>query len=172
MEWWRNSKDVWLQVRDSGVEMQKCLIAMCIALVSLMIAAPPIRAGVQTTACKPGNLYKEGPARGVVITNFLLRLKGAIKDGDKSKVSDFIHYPLSVATAHKSFAVGSAKGFVANYERILPASLRNFILAQQPQCVSRVGVQGFSIGNGQIWFDQFPDGKVRIFSVNAVVYSN
>ena len=81
-----------------------------------------------------------------------------------------ISYPLLFATANQQLKVGSRKELIAKYDQIITAELKTFLIQQEPECISRVGAKGFTIGQGQLWFDKFPDGKVRIFTINCVFY--
>lgn len=151
--------------------MKHYLQVIFVASLSLSALAQSPRSQVPRDGCKPGNLYKESDrSKRDKLAQFLEELRIAIKDGDKSRVAQFAHYPLSVATGKAKFTIDSQKAFVDQYNEIMPVELRTFLLKQQPQCISRVGVNGFSIGSGQIWFDEYPDGEVRMFAVNAIVY--
>jgi hypothetical protein len=56
------------------------------------------------------------------------------------------------------------------YDRIFTAPLKRLLLNTQPDCVRRVGANGFSFSKGQIWFDRYPDGQVRVFTITPVDY--
>lgn len=145
-----------------------------IAIVALGSGAGICQSGKQiqpSTTCKSGNLFTESDPQTVkVMGHFLTEFKSAIESGDAMKVAKLAHYPLSVATPKTTFSVSSEQEFAEKYNEIFPVPLRMFLLKQQPQCISRVGAQGFTLGTGQVWFDRYPDGTVRIFSVNAIVY--
>lgn len=151
-------------------EMQRSIFALLIASISLSALAQVPKNQETPKGCKVGNLYGSGdPATGTV-TKFFADLRIAIKNGDKTRVAQLAHYPLLVSTRETEFTVHSQKQFVKQYDQILPANLQSFLLKQSPECVSRVGVKGFSIGSGQLWFDEYPDGRVRMFTINAIVY--
>lgn len=124
--------------------------------------------GPPYSGCRKGNLSEESPATIKAMTFFLESLKVAIKKGDKRQVATLISYPLSVATFTAEFSVQSEEELKKHYDEVFPKDLRTLLLRQQSECVNRVGVKGFTIGTGEIWFDLFPDGKVRIFSINPV----
>jgi hypothetical protein len=69
-----------------------------------------------------------------------------------------------------TITIHTEQEFTDNYEKIFTKELREFLLRQEPPCISRVGAKGFSVGTGQIWFDQSDDGKFKIFAINAIVY--
>jgi hypothetical protein len=101
---------------------------------------------------------------------FLTDLKAAVAKGDKKRVASMVHYPFSVATQDTQFTIRSEQEFVNKYDQIFPTPVRDLLSRQETRCISRVGSKGFTIGSGEIWFDRLQDGKVKIFSVNAVVY--
>lgn len=164
-----NSKEVLLGERR--LILQHYLLVIFLALLSMSAFAQSPSDQVPRVGCKPGNLYEESDrSKRDKVEHFLEELRIAVKDGDKLRVAQLAHYPLRVATAKAEFTIDSQKAFVNQYNEIMPVELRTFLLKQQPQCISRVGVKGFSIGNGQIWFDEYPDGGVKMFAVNAIVY--
>lgn len=127
--------------------------------------------GESVAGCKTGNL-KEEPANTVTaISSFLGELQAAVKEGRRSEVATLVSYPLSLATPDGKHRVRSEQEFLAEYDSIFPAGLRALLLRQTPGCISRVGAQGFTFGHGQIWFDVYPDGKVKILSINSIVYA-
>lgn len=81
-----------------------------------------------------------------------------------------VQYPLSFSTMDARTTIRSEQEFIDKYDRILPKELKEFLLRQETRCLSRVGVKGFTVGHGQIWFDKFDDGTVKIFVITAVVY--
>ncbi|HTZ90124.1 MAG TPA: hypothetical protein VMA71_07280 [Alloacidobacterium sp.] len=149
-------------------------LILIIAIVALGSRSGICQSGKQNeppATCKSGNLLTQSDPHTVqVMGHFLSEFKSAIKSGDAMRVAKLSHYPLSVATPKVTFSVATEQEFAAKYNEIFPVKLRAFLLKQQPQCISRVGAQGFTLGAGQIWFDRYPDGVVRIFSVNAIVY--
>ena len=120
------------------------------------------------TSCRTGNLNHESPATIKAVSLFLDELKTAIRKSDKQRVAKIVFYPLSVATPTAETTVKSEEEFAKRYDEVFPQALRSLLLKQRPGCVGRVGAKGFTIGTGEIWFDLYPDGKVRIFSINPV----
>jgi hypothetical protein len=158
-------------IRSEEKAMRRYILASFVALLSLPMFAQSLKGDAPHDSCRLGNLYESSdPAKREAIAHFLTELKSAIKDGDKSRVAQLAHYPLSVETTNAEFTITSQKEFVNQYDRILPVELRTFLLKQQPRCVSRVGAKGFSVGTGQMWFDEYSDGRVRMFTINAIVY--
>ncbi|MGB8495796.1 MAG: hypothetical protein WCE53_15455 [Candidatus Acidiferrum sp.] len=122
------------------------------------------------TGCKTGNLEQERAPVIESMRHFLAELKTAIRKGDKREIARMVQYPLNFSTMDATTTIHSEQEFIDKYDRILPKELKEFLLRQEPQCIGRVGARGFSVGSGEIWFDIFDDGKVKIFAINAVVY--
>jgi hypothetical protein len=101
-----------------------------------------------------------------LMTSFLRELQSAVKEDRRDKVAMFMHYPLLVDLSNRRVHVRSAREFVAGYDRLFPVALRKSLLLQRPECIARVGAQGFTLGDVTIWFDAYPDGKVRIFTID------
>jgi len=80
-----------------------------------------------------------------------------------------ISYPLLVSKDNSRRRIRSEKEFLDEYTRIFTPQLKVLSLKQSPQCVSRVGAQGFTISRGEIWFDIYPSGEVKIFTITPVV---
>jgi len=102
------------------------------------------------------------------LTYFLNGLQVAIKEDRPDKVAKFMHYPL-LAGSYKPIHVHSEREFIAGYDKLFPADLRQLILRQRPACIHWGGSQGFTIGLGSLWFDVYDDGKVRAFTINPVL---
>lgn len=121
--------------------------------------------------CKASNLGEENPARAKAIEEFWRRFQNALKRNDKQNIAGMVEFPLSVAFASgRQIEIRSQTEFLADYARVFPKRTRRMFLRYPAECINRVGAKGFSIAEGQIWFDQYPNGKVKIFSMNVVVY--
>lgn len=152
--------------------MQRIILVVTILLVASATAAPRTAGGEgMSSSCKSGNLLQENdPSRIEEMGHFLDVLKAGITKGDKRAVARMARYPLPFATADAQFTIHSEQEFVKKYDQILPPQLRELLLKQEARCISRVGAKGFTIGTGEIWFDQTQEGKVKILGVTAVVY--
>ena len=143
----------------------------------LFLLLVPTSAGAQNvlrdtrTPCTAG-LNEESPETAQSLSAFLETLKSALSSNDKRKLADMSAYPLRVVTETGKFKIRSQEDFLQHYEQIFPKSLVDFIETQQPQCISRVGAQGFTVGLGEIWFDQYPDGTVKFFAINPVTLAS
>ena len=153
--------------------MKRLVLVVAISIVASRSALA--QSGVEekrATGCKSGNLLQESDDSLIIeeMGRFLTELKTAVAKGDRSGVARLAQYPLPFATADAHFTIRSQQEFIEKYDQILPPPLRDLLLRQEARCVSRIGARGFTIGTGQIWFDRFPGGKVRIFGITAVVY--
>lgn len=146
------------------------LISLVAALVCTACSAQSPQEQSRTSGCKPGNLLESDASTVEQMGHFLNGLKAAVASGERQRVARFVRYPLPVATADAQVTIRSEQEFVKNYTRILPPQLRDLLLRQETSCISRVGAKGFTIGTGEVWFDRFQDGKVKIFGITAVTY--
>ena len=128
------------------------------------VASPSTQPG-----CKAGNLSEESAESIAKVSAFLSELQNAVRSDDRSRVSTMISYPLLVSKDNSRRRIRSEKEFLDEYTRIFTPQLKVLSLKQSPQCVSRVGAQGFTISRGEIWFDIYPSGEVKIFTITPVV---
>jgi hypothetical protein len=143
------------------------LAAILLAALLSFAQAPP---GGEKPTCQHGNLADNAPSIVDAMSGFLRELQTALSKNDKVAIARMIEYPLSFASANEKFQVQSEQELVRKYDQISPKDLKSLLSKQRPECISRVGAKGFTVGTGQVWFDGFPDGRVRIFTVNAVLY--
>jgi len=140
--------------------------------VFLFTAIPTARAqvpGMRPAGCQGGNLGQQPAATQKAMTSFLDRLQSRVAKGHKSQVADMIAYPLHAWIGGKNEDVRSKREFLQLYDQIFTKPLIKLLLEQRPACIGRVGAQGFTISRGEIWFDTYPDGGVKIFTVTPVV---
>lgn len=119
--------------------------------------------------CHIGNLNQQPAKVQGEMTSFLGKLQAAIREDNRSQVAGMISYPLNVWINGKNSEVESKQEFIHLYDQIFTTSLRDLLLEQQPTCISRIGIRGFSISRGEIWFDFYPDGRIKIFTVTPIV---
>ena len=145
------------------------VITMFAALASVQLHAQDRSSG-SSAGCAIGNLKEEPASTVAAISFFLGELQAAVREDRRSEVAKLVSYPLNFSTPDGEHRVRSEQEFLAEYDSIFPAGLKTLLLRQTPECISRVGAQGFSFAHGQIWFGMYPDGKVKIFTINAAVY--
>lgn len=104
------------------------------------------------------------------MSSFLSKLQTQVAENHKDQVATMIAYPLNAWINGKNREVGSEQEFVRLYGQIFTKPLKRLLLEQRPACISRVGAQGFSFGSGEMWFDFYPNGSVKIFTVTPVVF--
>ena len=148
------------------------LLIVVLTAMSLGCLAQSAQETGQASGCKPGNLSQSDAKTLEEMTSFLHDLKAAVARDDKQQVAGMARYPLAFSTAQDKVMIRSAQELVRKYDQIFTPQIKNLLAKQEAACISRVGAQGFTIGTGQIWFDKFPDGKVKLFTVTAVTYSN
>jgi hypothetical protein len=150
-------------------QVLKCLIvATLLVFVNLSSQAQSSVVGLPFS-CKVGNLSEQSPDTIRAMSAFLTELKDAVEKNEKRRISEMADYPMSVSTTKGKLVVHSASEFVTNYAKLFTPEIRTLLLRQQPECISRVGAQGFTISRGEIWFDIFPDNKIKIIGIVPVV---
>ncbi len=125
----------------------------------------------QAPACKEGNFSSESKPTQERLTAFLIELQKDVAGDDRPAVAGLASYPVTVSTLARRLKIADRAEFVARYSEIFPAELQKFLAAQDSTCISRVGAQGFTVGQGQIWFDFNPDGVVEFFTINPVMFA-
>lgn len=86
-------------------------------------------------------------------TLFIRWLQAAIARGDKKAVANMISYPLVQCYPLKP--IQDAEEFVANYDQLFPADIRQKVAKSTLKDWSVVGWRGAMYDCGQIWFDKF-----------------
>jgi hypothetical protein len=124
----------------------------------------------QAPACKEGNFSSESKPTQERLTAFLIELQKDVAGDDRAAVAGLASYPVTVSTVARRLKIADRAEFVARYSEIFPAELQKFLAAQDSTCISRIGAQGFTVGQGQLWFDFNPDGIVELFTINPVIY--
>ena len=142
---------------------------MRLTLLVLVFAANSWAQASRTNSLSPcgtSNLKEESANTVASIETFWQAFKSAVENEDRRALAKMVHYPLLVSMPNRKFYIRSEKDFIKRFTQIFPKNLRVLLLNQPPECINRIGTQGFSLGNGELWFDQYQDGKVRFFTVN------
>src|SRR5271170_1998487 len=124
----------------------------------------------QGLGCKEANFRSESKPTQERLTAFLIELQKDVAGDDRPAVAGLASYPVTVSTVARKLKIADQAEFVERYTEIFPAELQKFLAAQDSTCISRVGAHGFTLGQGQIWFDFNPDGIVELFTINPVIY--
>jgi hypothetical protein len=147
-----------------------------IVLLLMLAAAPTLLAAQSESAKEPpnceGKLGEEQLNTARAIEDFWQDFQSSLRKNNKQHLAAMAKYPMNANLARGSLKVRTPQEFVRRYDEILPEELRQMLLKQPVNCIGRVGWRGFTVAEGQIWFDQYPDGKVKIMAVNVVVYDH
>ena len=153
------------------------LVALSLSIAAQMQTLDTIARCGQTTVDKSAMF---GPERAAKAKAFLVELQAAVKADDKQKIASMIRFPLAVSSGKAKPAfrkgrevmvtpsriVASRDEFLAHYQRIMTAELKQDILRQRADCLFG-NYQGAMIGSGVVWFDQ-SDGEASPFQVVTI----
>ena len=106
-----------------------------------------------------------GPVFGSQARLFLAELQRAVQRRDKDSFGRLVHYPVLVLDGNERSEISTAANLTQRYSKIMTPDLKSAILSQTPNCLF-ANSQGVMIGVGQVWFQQQPDGKMRIITIN------
>ncbi len=121
--------------------------------------------------CKDGNVQGEPKAVQEKLERFFSALQKAVANDDRP-AARLVSYPLNVSLETRKLKIVDQAAFIRDYDEMFPPEIRKFLAAQRSTCISRVGAQGFSAGQGQFWFDVFPDGEVKLFGMTPIGYDD
>jgi hypothetical protein len=140
----------------------------------LAVTLWPMFIRAQADGSKPanceGNLGDEKPETAEAVKHFWQDFQLALQNNDKQSVAAMAEYPMSAYFRQHSVKIRTKREFANRYNEIFPENLKRMLLKEPADCIARVGWRGFSVAEGQVWFDRFSDGNVRITAVNVVVY--
>lgn len=133
------------------------LVAAILVRSALNQVATPT-CGHSTVADFSANLQPKADA-------FLASLKAAVKSPDKRKVAAMVRYPLLINTSNGRKQIGTSAQLIAEYDRLFTTSVRKAIEEQTAACLF-ANWQGVMIGDGEVWFDEQPNGILKIKTLN------
>ncbi|MCQ2347473.1 MAG: hypothetical protein MJZ92_06060, partial [Paludibacteraceae bacterium] len=107
--------------------------------------------------------YSDGSHLRAVDTFFIRELQTAVAKGDKKSVAGMISYPFERSYPLKPIANESE--FIANYNSLLPAHIRERIIQSALTDWTTVGWRGTMLDNGLLWFTDFDKGT-KISRIN------
>jgi hypothetical protein len=97
---------------------------------------------------------------------FFDALKKAVADNDKAAVAAMVDYPFQARIGGKAKKIRDAAHFVADYDRIVTAKVKQALAAQSYETLF-ANWQGVMIGDGEIWFSGVGNGDViKITAIN------
>lgn len=95
--------------------------------------------------------------------NFSLLQKN-VKEGKKTEAANLMVYPLKVNHNGKTMQIKTKKDFIAKYDKIITAKVKQALLAQKVDKVF-VNWKGVMVGNGELWMGQVGE-QVGVFVIN------
>jgi hypothetical protein len=117
--------------------------------IAAVLVAALLWTSLSHAQCSLGDQAVTDPATKADLRVFWNDLVTAVRQDNKKDITNIVAYPLLVSSSRK-FRVHSAQEFIGKYDQIFTKGLRGFLLKQDPDCIARVGAQGFSVGTGEI----------------------
>ncbi len=96
---------------------------------------------------------------------FLATLQALVKADDRQQIAGMIRYPLNVYSAKRHRRISNPGAFVSGYPVLFSPAVKKAIEQQSPECLFG-NWQGVMIGNGEVWFEEGPDGTIKIKTLN------
>ncbi|MFC4775789.1 copper amine oxidase N-terminal domain-containing protein [Paenibacillus sp. GCM10023252] len=98
---------------------------------------------------------------------FYSEVQKLVAAGEKSKVADYVKYPLSVYKDGKATVYETKEQFIAGYDDIMTDKVKQALAGQKAEDTF-VNYKGVMVGDGEIWFNVSPSGphKFYIYSIN------
>ena len=118
-----------------------------------------------TKACDGSTVDTQGAQTAKAARAFLVQLQAAVQANDKNKIAGMISFPLNVIQAGKRTRVREKSVFLAHYDTIVNAHVKQTILKQSSRCLFG-NDNGEMIGNGEVWFSEMGNGSVKIITFN------
>ncbi len=116
-------------------------------------------------ACPGSTVDLQGAEFAAKSRAFLAELQRSVAARDKARVASMTSYPLTVIRGTGRTRVRNASQFLSQYETIFDAHVRRVIAQQSAKCLFG-NYQGAMIGDGEVWFNQAPDGTMKVITVN------
>lgn len=141
--------------------IRKTVIAICTA--ALVGSAAPVLAGdANELNATLDAMFGEHQRYQTFFTD----LKKAVIKGYKNDVAALVDYPFMARIDGKRVEILDAAHFVADYDKIITASVANALHAQAYEDLF-VNWQGVMVGDGEIWFAEAGDtGQIKITAIN------
>jgi hypothetical protein len=136
-----------------------------VVLAAILISAAPPQVATKVD-CGHSTVADFSPSLEPKANAFLASLKAAVKAQDKRKVAGMARYPLLVNLSKSHKQIRTAAQLIAGYDRLFTSSIREAIEEQTSACLF-ANWQGVMIGNGEVWFDEQPNGSMKIKTLNV-----
>ena len=132
----------------------------------LLLGFIPASYAQEKTGC-PNSTVAE--ARGAEFAaqakTFLAKLQLAVKQEDAKQFAALVRYPVRVIGT-RSMKVNASQELIRKYPSLMTAKMRQAILEQSGDCMFG-NYRGVMIGRGEIWFDEQPDGSMKVITINT-----
>jgi hypothetical protein len=117
-------------------------------------------------ACSGDTVDQLGPQVAKESRAFVASLKAATDANDRTVVSSMIRYPLAVHIGDRTFRVHTPEEFLHEYDRIMNRAVRKAIADPQSSKCLFFSLDGFMIGDGEVWFQKSSAGEYKVITVN------
>jgi len=97
-------------------------------------------------------------------TSYFEKLQKNVAKNNKAAVADSITFPLRVNHNGKSVMIKTKKDFIAKYDKIMTATVKKKLLAQNVDKLF-VNWKGVMVGDGEVWLGQTKD-HISIIAIN------
>ena len=133
----------------------------------VITAAPRVLYASQSTSNCPNSTVQDawGPQIAAQAKSFLVALQKVVESNDSAKFARLVHYPVRIIDGARVSKIANRSNLIRKYPSLMTANVREAILKQSQECLFG-NDQGVMIGNGQIWFQPEPSGKMKIITIN------
>ena len=133
----------------------------------VITAAPPVLCASQSTSNCPNSTVQDawGPEVTSQAKSFLVTLQKVVESNDSAGFARLVHYPVRIIDGARMSKIANRSTLIRKYSSLMTANVREAILKQSQECLFG-NDQGVMIGNGQIWFQPEPSGKMKIITIN------
>lgn len=138
-------------------------------LASSLLAQSMGPTGARVASCSPGNMTGAAPELVEKVDRFLKSLQSALSANDSARVALLMNYPIIAATGNKLVRIETKEEFVREYSQIFTPHLRELVMQQKAGCINLMDEKGFMLASGEIWFNEYPGGRLLISTINPPV---
>jgi hypothetical protein len=133
----------------------------------VITAAPRVLRASQSTSHCPNSTVEDawGPEVAARAKTFLSTLQKVVESNDSAGFARLVHYPVRVIDAGRVSKITTRSALARKFPALMTANVREAILKQSQECLFG-NDQGVMIGNGQVWFQPEPSGKMKIITIN------
>jgi hypothetical protein len=122
----------------------------------------------ETSECAGDTVDRMGPEVAKQARDFLGKLRNAVQRNEKKQVASMVRYPISIHFADKTTVIRNSDEFTRNYRRIVSDSVKAEIIDEKSSRCLFANSQGFMVGDGEVWFQEFPQGVFKIVTFNVM----